>query len=55
MPEKLVKCPCGDLYQIFDMYVGDQSGCPKCRDEKNKKFVEQQKKRDPFAGRESER
>ncbi len=29
---KVVKCPiCGEPYELYDFYVGDQSACPKCR------------------------
>ena len=32
--EKTVKCPiCGKPYVFMAFYAGDQSACPKCRDE----------------------
>ena len=32
--ETTVKCPiCNRPYVVMDMYVGDQSACPKCRKE----------------------
>lgn len=32
MSETTIKCPiCGNPYVVVDMYVGDQSACPRCR------------------------
>lgn len=28
---KIAKCLCGRRYDIYSMYVGDQSECPHCR------------------------
>ena len=35
--EKTVKCPiCGKPYVFMPYYAGDQSACPKCREEAKK-------------------
>lgn len=34
--KNIVPCPvCGKQYEIYSMYVGDQSSCPECRNNKD--------------------
>lgn len=41
MTETTVKCPiCGKPYKVYNAYYGDQSACPKCREEARKNMVE---------------
>lgn len=38
--EQTVKCPiCGRPYKVYDMYMGDQSACPTCREEAKKNMI----------------
>lgn len=34
-----VTCSCGKLYEVFNMYVGDQSKCPSCRAKDKKVWI----------------
>lgn len=34
--EPTIWCKCGKPYKFYNMYVGDQSVCPKCRAEAEK-------------------
>lgn len=40
---EFIKCACGKLYRIYDMYASDQSVCPKCKADARKEFESQEK------------
>ena len=49
MSEKVLKCPmCGRLYNFYNMMVGDQSVCPRCRKEAKDNMEEDTGKKQPL-------
>lgn len=39
----LIRCACGRLYEFFNMFCGDQSCCPKCRQALSDEYERQEK------------